>query len=212
MKNNYWNDIYWKGNLAKNKDKTLDFLSNCWLDKYNDIIDSIPKGIALDLGCGLGQYTKYLMDKGFDVMSADISLEALKILKKNISNAKVELLDMSNPLPFEDNSFDLVLANLSIHYFDEQTTLSLLREIRRILKTDGYFMGTVNSTKTLPYIKGEIQKLDTNYYYENGRYSRLWDLESFDYYFKNFIFKVLEEKETTRWNLKKVQWEFVCRK
>lgn len=132
MENNYWNDSYWKKYLETHKDEKLDFLSDIWLEKYDNILKGITKGNALDLGCGLGQYTKYLIDKGFNVLSADISGEALQKLKENIPEANIRRLDMSKPLPFDNNSFELVFANLSIHYFDEETTINLLKEIRRI--------------------------------------------------------------------------------
>lgn len=59
---------------------------------------------------------------------------------------------MSKPLPFKDKSFNLVFANLSIHYFDKKTTMNLLKEIKRILKCNGYFIGSVNSSKTFKFI------------------------------------------------------------
>jgi SAM-dependent methyltransferase len=128
----YWNNKYWKKFLGEKRSEDLDFLSDLWINKYIEVFDKIPRGKTIDLGCGLGQYTKYLMDKGFDVLSCDISAEVLKGLKENITNAKTLELDMSKPLPFNDNSFNLVFANLSIHYFDTNTTIELLREIRSI--------------------------------------------------------------------------------
>lgn len=210
--NNYWNDEYWKKHLETHKGETLDFLTDIWLEKYSDIIKQIPKQNALDLGCGLGQYTKYLMDKGFNVMSADISIEVLNKLKSNIKNANIKELDMSKPLPFDNESFNLVFANLSIHYFDSKTTINLLKEIRRILKKDGYFIGSVNSSKTYKFIKDVAQQIEPNYYYENGRTVRLWDKEQFDEFFSEFNLIKLEEVETTRWNKTKIMWEFIAKK
>lgn len=165
---------------------------------------------ALDLGCGIGQYTNYLIQKGFKVTAGDISIEALNNLAKNVHEAAIKQLDMSNPLLFSDNSFDLVFANLSIHYFDSKTTVNLLKEIKRILKDGGYFIGSVNSTKTFKYIKEPVE-LEKNYYFESGRYVRLWDKESFDLFFKDFDIEVLKEIETTRWNKIKIMWEFVTK-
>lgn len=210
--NNYWNDKYWKKHLKTHEGENLDFLSDIWLEKYSDIFDKIPKNQALDLGCGLGQYTKYLIDKGFNVISADISIEVLNRLKSNIQEANIKELDMSKPLPFKDNSFDLVFANLSIHYFDSETTIKLLKEIRRILKENGYFIGSVNSSKTYKFIEDVAQEIESNYYYENGRKVRLWDKDQFDYFFKEFNLLKLEEVETTRWNKTKIMWEFIAKK
>lgn len=205
---NYWNDLYWKKHLEERKGEKLDFLSDLWLDKYQMIVDKIPNGNCLDLGCGLGQYTKYFMDRGFQVTSCDISPEVLKRLKENIVNAKVLELDMTKDLPFPDNSFDLVIANLSIHYFDTKTTTSLLKEIKRILKDDGYFIGSVNSDKTFKFLKEPV-RIEDNYYQEGERFVRLWNKEQFNYFFRDFKQEVLEEVTTTRWNRVKIMWEFI---
>lgn len=205
---NYWNDLYWKKHLEERKGEKLDFLSDLWLDKYQEIVDKIPKGNCLDLGCGLGQYTKCFLDKGFNVTSCDISHEVLKRLKENIKGSTTLELDMSKKLPFPDNSFNLVFANLSIHYFDTETTISLLKEIKRILKDEGYFIGSVNSLKTFKFLK-EPKKLEDNYYQEGNRFVRLWNKEQFDYFFKDFKEVVLEEVTTTRWNKTKIMWEFI---
>lgn len=201
----YWNNTYWKKNIEQNK---LDFVDDIWLDKYDEILKRIPKKKALDLGCGVGQYTSYLLDKGFNVTSADISLKALNEVKK--INHQTITLDMSKPLPFKDNTFTLVFANLSIHYFDNKTTINLLNEIRRILKEDGYFIGTVNSLKTLKLIDNPIE-IESHFYNDNGVLVRLWDKQQFDYYFKDFDLKVLEEVETIRRNRPKIMWEFIAK-
>lgn len=211
MKNNYWNDIYWKKHLNDHQGEKLDFLSDFWIEKYADTFNNIPKGKALDLGCGLGQYTKYLMDKGYDVISSDISTEVLNKLKFNIPNANIKQLDMSKPLPFADNSFNLVFANLSIHYFDKKTTINLLKEIKRIIKNHGYFIGSVNSSKTFKFIKDSAKEIEENYYFKNGRNVRLWNKEQFDEFFKDFILEELNEVETTRWNRTKIMWEFIAK-
>lgn len=211
MQSNYWNDSYWKKHLEEHKGEDLDFLSDLWIDKYLDIVNSISKGKALDLGCGLGQYTRYLIDKGFEVTSADISNEVLKELKQKIKNADIMQLDMSEKLPFEDSTFDFVFANLSIHYFDKETTVKLLKEIKRIIRDGGYFIGSVNSTKTFKFIQDVAKEIEPNYYFENGRNVRLWDREQFDYFFKEYDLEVLEEITTTRWNKTKIMWEFAAR-
>lgn len=197
--------------MDDHKGEKLDFLSDLWIEKYTGTFNKMPKGKALDLGCGLGQYTEYLLNKGYDVTSADIPVEVLNQLKSYIPDANIKQLDMSKPLPFEDNSFDLVFANLSIHYFDKETTISLLKEIKRILKENGYFIGSVNSTKTFKFIKDSAIELEENYYFENGRNVRLWNQEQFDEFVIDFNLEELHEVETTRWNKTKIMWEFIAK-
>jgi len=208
----YWNDEYWKKNLDRNKGKKLDFLEDLWLEKYADIINNIPKGKVLDLGCGLGQYTKYFLDKGFEVVSADISINALNKVKERIPEANIIQMDMSKRIPFDDQTFALVFANLSIHYFSEEVTKKLIKDVERILKSDGYFIGSVNSSKGFKYIENEAIKLEENYYFAEKRNVRLWDRGQFDEFFKDFKTVELREITTTRWDRIKYMWEFIFKK
>ena len=137
MSKEYWNEEYWEKHLKEHEGEKLDFLDDIWINKYSKIFENIPRGKALDLGCGLGQYTKFMEDNKFEVTSADISLEALNKVKENIPNTNIVQLDMSEELPFNDNEFELIVANLSIHYFDKKTTQQLINEIKRILKPGG---------------------------------------------------------------------------
>ncbi|MCM1052763.1 MAG: class I SAM-dependent methyltransferase [Ruminococcus sp.] len=206
---NYWNDIYWKERLAKNKEEDLDFLTDMWITKYEDIIKDINIGKCLDLGCGLGQYTKYWQDLGFDCLSTDISPIALSKVQEKYPHSKTMIVDMHNDLPFKDNTFDLVFANLSIHYFNDETTKNLLKEIKRVLKPNGYFIGSVNSTKTFKFIKDNAIKIEHNYYKELDRYVRLWEEKDFSNYFKDLEKISLKEITTERWHKIKIMWEFI---
>ena len=134
MSDYFKDDIYWKENIDKKLEEDL------WIDEYKSFLNK--QGLCLDLGCGIGQYTKWFMNYGYDVISSDISNIALSKVKE--FNDKVVNLDMREDLPFEDNKFDIVFANLSIHYFNDSDTKKLMNEIKRILKKDGLFIGSVN--------------------------------------------------------------------
>ena len=47
---------------------------------------------------------------------------------------------MREKLPFNNNAFDVVFANLSIHYFSDTDTKNLMNEIKRILNTNNLFL------------------------------------------------------------------------
>lgn len=210
MKNNYWNDGYWNRHLSA--PERMDICDILWVEKHQSMIDMIPKGKVLDLGCGIGQFTKYWMENGFHVVSADISAVALDELRRRVSNARTVELDMSKLLPFEDNSFDVVFANLSIHYFDCNTTMQLSDEIWRILKSGGLFMGSVNSSAAYEFIKDRVIPLEENYYLSGERRVRLFDRPQFDYFFGQFTMLSLEEIHTVRFHNPRDHWEFILRK
>ena len=194
------------------RDDDLDNIENSWVDKYEKVI-SAHKGKLLDLGCGVGQYSKYFLDKEFDVTSADISERALAYLSEKYEGIKTVQIDMTEPLPFADKSFDLVFANLSIHFFSEKDTHSLISEVKRILNDDGIFVGSCNSSKAYKYIQDKSTVIENGFYREDdGRTVRLFDKEQFDTFFADWNEITLSEVETVRFNKSKIMWEFIYSK
>ena len=205
----YWNEKYWVRHM---RDDDLENIEDEWIDKYADIIFA-HSGKLLDLGCGVGQYSKYFYDKGFKVTSADISERALNYLSEKYSDIEVVRIDMTEALPFDDKSFDVVFANLSIHFFSEKDTRALIAEVKRILKDNGIFVGSCNSSKAYKYIKDCSTTLENGFYREDGgRTVRLFDKEQFDLFFEDWNKIVLCEVETVRFNKSKNMWEFIYSK
>ena len=84
MKDYFKEDIYWKENINKKLDEDL------WIDDYKEYLSD--SGLCLDLGCGIGQYTKRFIEYGYDVISSDISTIALNKVKE--FNDNIVNLDM----------------------------------------------------------------------------------------------------------------------
>lgn len=205
----YWDNGYWQEII---KNKKIDFLQDKWMEKYSEEIKKVPSKEAIDLGCGIGADTKWLLDKGFDVISCDISEIALNKLKQSLPNSKTRQINMKEKLPFQDNSIGLVNANLSIHYFNLETTIKIFNEIYRIIKPNGIFMGRVNSDKNESYQKESTKKIEENFYYDYGRYFRLFNKEQFAILTKQWKTIILNENITVRQNKKKALWEFILQK
>lgn len=202
--NNYWDGIYWEKHI---KEDDLDNIEDNWILDY---MKYLPKtGNLLDLGCGVWQYSIYFYNLGYNVSSCDISSKALEILNEKNKNIKMKIQDMNKPLDYKDNEFDIVFANLSIHFLSDENTKNLLGEIKRILKPNGIFIGSVNSTKAYEFIKDHIIKLEDNYYDSNGRTVRLFDEKSFEKYFIDFDKITLTENVSDRFGKQKNKWEFV---
>ena len=205
----YWNDTYWSDNIKNNK---TDFLKDNWMEKYKNEINNLEYKVAIDLGCGIGQDTKWLLDRGFDVTSCDISDIALNKLKELVPNSKTMQVDVKEKLPFDNNSIGLINANLSIHYFNMETTIKIFNEIYRVLKPNGLFIGRMNSDKNDEYIKETTKEIEKDFYYDYGRYFRLFNKEQFDRLTKGWRIIVLNEDITVRLDRKKALWEFILEK
>jgi SAM-dependent methyltransferase len=92
-----------------------------------------PADRALDLGCGDGRLTTALAAR--ELTAADVSLVALKRLRRRVPAATAIVLGADRALPFPDSAFDLVLCADSLeHMLDLPRALS---EIRRVLAPGG---------------------------------------------------------------------------
>lgn len=70
----------------------------------------------VELGCGWAYSSKYLLSKGFkDIIACDFSEEVIKIINNESPNLKTMLFDMSQGLPFKDESKSVIIADLSLH-------------------------------------------------------------------------------------------------
>lgn len=113
MSKNYLDKVYWEKHL---KEDDLENIEELWVKKYANIIINNDYKKVLDLGCGIGQYTNYFIEKEYNVVATDISKKALDYLSNKNSQVKTVLQDITDKLKFNDNEFDIVFANLSIHF------------------------------------------------------------------------------------------------
>jgi ubiquinone/menaquinone biosynthesis C-methylase UbiE len=93
---------------------------------------------VLDAGCGTGRTSAHLADAGAEVVGFDASPEMLHRARERVPTASFLLADLAEPLPFDDQSFDVIVASLVIHYLEDW--VSPLRELRRVLRPGGAFV------------------------------------------------------------------------
>jgi SAM-dependent methyltransferase len=184
-----------------------------WLKKFNGIFELKKDFCALDLGCGNGGNAKFLYDSGLNVTACDYSKEAIKNVSINYPEIDTQVLDMRAELPFGNASFSIIVADLSLHYFDESKTKDILGEIHRVLMNDGHLFTRVNSIRDYNHGSGIGEQKERNFYFHNGQYKRFFDNEMIDHFFGSgwrIINK--EEQSTFRFRDEKVLWELVLEK
>ncbi len=99
----------------------------------------------LDFGCGDGGHTENLLKMGAKkVIGIDSSEAMIEFAQKRKMNGLEFILADGTMLPFNDCSFDIVFSNFVIHHFiDAHLPFA---EISRVLRKNGYFVGTYNIT------------------------------------------------------------------
>lgn len=193
----FWENVY------KNN-KTIEKYDG-FLDKYLPYFKKENFKI-LDLGSGNGADSLYLLASGYEVTSLDYSTEALKELKEANPKANIIEHDLLNPLPFENENFDVVIADLSLHYFDKENTLKILDNIKDILKKEGILIARVNSIKELDESKPK-EKIEENFYFIDGYNKRFFTSKQVNFYFNIFSSLTFQEKEVIRYKNKKHLFE-----
>ena len=166
-----------------------------WLDEYKDILEKNKDSEILDLGCGIGADTLYLIERGYNVLSCDFSKEALKNVEDNIPNSKTMYLNMLEKFPIDNDTYSLIIADLSLQYFNNQDTIHIMNEIKRILKTDGILLARIASVNDFNFGAGVGEEREKNFYFEGDYTKRFFDLEDVNRYFG--IIGSVEAEETS---------------
>lgn len=199
----YWDNVY--KNL-KDKKPTYDL----WLDKYKNILDKANEQYLVDLGCGSGGDSLYLTKRGYKVIACDYSKEALSIVNKFIPQARIIKLDISKTLPFENSSIEVIIADLALHYFNNETTIKIIKEIQRVLNVNGYLIGRVNSINDLEFGAGSGEEIEKNFYLTQYGYKRFFHKEDIYSYFKEFKIEYCKEECNKRYGSEKWTIEFLA--
>ena len=105
-----------------------------WLDRWLEVMGPPrPDLTVLELGCGGGLDTEVLVETGYGVIAADLSETQLRRCEQVAPAARLVLLDVREPLPFADASFQAIMASLCLHYFEWDRTERVMGEIHRCM-------------------------------------------------------------------------------
>ena len=105
---------------------------------------------------------------------------------------------MMKVFPIKDNSYSLIIADLSLHYFDKETTIHIMSEIKRILRKGGILLSRVASVNDYNFGAGLGEQLEKNYYFEGDYTKRFFNLEDVNKYFGIIGNVKAEETQMTR--------------
>ena len=137
---------------------------------------------VLEIGCGNGAlWSKNidLLDKDINITLTDVCEDMVNNAKKNLSNYSdvfdFEIVDPNN-IPFEDESFDLVIANHILFYMKDLD--KVLKEIKRVLKVGGYFYSSTIDSNNMKELKSLIKGFNSNIKISEEKISSKFGLEN----------------------------------
>jgi ubiquinone/menaquinone biosynthesis C-methylase UbiE len=103
-------------------------------ERFYQLLCVSPNGLYLDIGCGTGNYTIALQEKGLKIMGVDPSEKMLQQAMQRSSNVSW-VAGAAEKLPLEDKLFDGIMGMLTIHHWTDLH--SAFTELSRVLKGNG---------------------------------------------------------------------------
>lgn len=97
-----------------------------------------PDTKVLDLCCGSGQTTQFLVMRSQQVTGLDASPKSIERAQHNVPEANY-VEGWAEEMPFSDQEFDLVHTSVALHEMQPEQLQQILQEVYRVLRPGGYF-------------------------------------------------------------------------
>ena len=127
------------------------------LKLYNDTYDLIcnvvikNKATILEIGCGPGNITKYLLSKrpDFNIFGIDIAPNMIELAKINNPKANFAVMDSRNISEIE-TKYDAIVCGFCLPYLSETDSQKLIFEANYLLNNSGFLY--------LSFVEGDPNK------------------------------------------------------
>jgi 2-polyprenyl-3-methyl-5-hydroxy-6-metoxy-1,4-benzoquinol methylase len=146
-----------------------------WDDNIDKILreSHLVEGKILELGCGAGDVSIKLAQRGFDVVGIDFSITAIKwanekaaaIFSKTAANFDFEKIrffeaDVTDDNLLTDEQFDLIIDGNCLHCLFDEARASFYNNVKRLIKHSGYFFVASAIMAPNAHEKPKISEID----------------------------------------------------
>ena len=133
---------------ANNYDLVINSTRDLEAKAFREILLTIQFDDVLEIGCGTGKNTEWLVTKSKSIVAADFSEGMLAKAKIKIDNKIVQFIktDVREQWQFNNNSFDLVSFSLMLEHIENIDFI--FKEAKRVLKPGGFiYIGELHPFK-----------------------------------------------------------------
>jgi tellurite methyltransferase len=156
--------LYWDDTWRTEHGRAAWAAADPWVAAQLPVLRERGARRTLDLGCGPGRHAIFFARAGLDSHGLDASAYGIEHATRAARDAGVRL-DLRQgaltALPYEDASFDYVLAFNVVYHGDAPAARRALAEVRRVLRPGGLYQCTMLSKRNAHYGKGTEVAADT---------------------------------------------------
>ncbi len=188
-----------------------DHLSDDWWRKGTDdfITMLTPGARVLDVGCGSGVKSKYLIDHGFRVVGIDISEKLLEIARREAPEGEFKVLSM-NELDSMTEMFDGVFAQASLLHIPKKDAGDVVKKMAGRLVPGGLLCINVKEMIEGKPEEGVLREDGYGYAYE--RFFSYFTMVELERYLADAGLQIVSELRTPNKSGKTVWLQIIGKK
>jgi SAM-dependent methyltransferase len=174
-----------------------------WFKGTDKFISFLQKGdLILDVGCGTGTKSKYLIGRGLKVVGIDFSEKMINIAKREVPLGTFFVLDLNeiNKLKY---LFDGIFMQAVLLHIPKQKVAKKLKKAVAKLKKGGYLYIAVKEKK--PQRAEEEIRIENDYGYTYERFFSYFTLDEIEAHLQNMEFKIVFSEVRTSGNTNWIQ-------
>lgn len=107
-------------------------------DNYRSLLPADRQAAILDIGCGRGDFVRYLHELGYRNITAVDSDDAAIVVLQDIDGTIARRVEISGELPIQlSGPWDLIIAKQMIYYLDRRQAPTFVRSLADSLGPNG---------------------------------------------------------------------------
>ncbi len=137
-----------------------------WVEGTDKFVSFLkPGALVLDVGCGAGVKSRYLLSKGLKVVGVDFSEKMVEIARREVPDATFRAADIKN-LSVLAESFDGILAQAVLLHIPKAEAGAVVKGLRDKLEDGGYLYIAVKQKREGWKEEEILKEYDYGYEYE----------------------------------------------
>ena len=148
------------GNSSHTYDSVAELQRNVGRDFLRSFLPEKLNGVVVDLGCGTGFLTQELVRhcENVDLIALDLAFSMLQTTRGKLGDSVKVVCTDAEKLPFLNEKINTIFSNLALQWC--QPIDEALRELHRVLKSDGELIFSTFGSETLWELKTAWKTVD----------------------------------------------------